>query len=782
MSNDRGSRRVRPLQVRIESGTADPATLRGRSGPPRPRGSLGVPTPPGREAEDSRSVPTSGPAPSSAAGGGFGRRPGGPDDPTIQPTDHLPRRQGAPQQGGTSVTAPGSDLPYGGDDDRYPDVDGGTVPPTVPLAPNGYAPPNGYAAANGYAASNGYAAANGYVASNGYAAPDGYEPLNGYANGHTQPIGYPQPDGYAAANGHGSANGTGHPDDGYGNAPVGHAPIGVVTGVRTPAAAPSWPVRGNVAGARGLAQFEPPRLPSSAFPELSPPTPVPGMPGARGGGVAAPELPVTPRVPGDHGSHRQGARRAHRPVRTASSAAAVVTRPAWMLGGWLLRDGVRPLLLGADLASCLIAVAILHRIPHWTVFLFTLLLVSLYWLGGLYRSRLSLSLLDDVPRIVGRWLAAVALTVLVESARARVDYGKEDVNWTMVVTALTALMVNLVLRAVSYYFVRVVRSQRRVAHRTLILGAGHVGEQIARNLLKRSEYGLQPIGFVDSHPLIDPETCAVPLLGGTEDLSEVLVREDVRNVVVAFGSVRESQMVDVIRTCDRLRCEIFLVPRLFELHQVEDDMDTVWGLPLVRLRRATYRSLGWHVKRLFDIGFALCSLSVLWPLMAAAAVAVRLEGGPGILFRQERVGADGRRFDVLKFRSLKPANDEESATNWNIKHDDRLGPCGRFLRKTSIDELPQLFNILRGEMSLVGPRPERPHFVAQFRQAYPRYIARHRVPSGLTGWAQVHGLRGDTSIADRAMFDNYYIENWSLWLDVKILIRTVGSVVRGQGG
>ncbi|HEX2809446.1 MAG TPA: exopolysaccharide biosynthesis polyprenyl glycosylphosphotransferase, partial [Kineosporiaceae bacterium] len=481
------------------------------------------------------------------------------------------------------------------------------------------------------------------------------------------------------------------------------------------------------------------------------------------------------------GSHRLGARRANRPVRSASSAAAVMTRPAWLLGGWLLRDGVRPLLLAADLTACGVATAIVHR-PHWTTFLFMALLVGLYGFGGLYRSRLSLSLLDDVPRIVGRWLAAVALTVLVQTARARADWGTDDVNWSMVITAMTAVIFILALRAIAYNFVRRVRSQRRVAHRTLILGAGHVGEQVARTLLKHSEYGLQPIGFVDNHPLIAPETCAVPLLGGTEHLADVLVREDVRNVVVAFGSVRESQMVDIIRTCDRLRCEIFLVPRLFELHQVSEDMDVVWGLPLVRLRRATYRSNGWHVKRMFDIAFASMALLMLWPLMLAAAIAVRLEGGPGILFRQERVGADGRRFDVLKFRSLRPVDDAESATNWNIKHDDRLGPVGRFLRTSSIDELPQLFNILRGEMSLVGPRPERPHFVAQFRQTYPRYVARHRVPSGLTGWAQVHGLRGDTSIADRAMFDNYYIENWSLWLDVKILLRTVSSVVRGQGG
>jgi exopolysaccharide biosynthesis polyprenyl glycosylphosphotransferase len=569
---------------------------------------------------------------------------------------------------------------------------------------------------------------------------------------------------------HGPATSTKAANGPVGAASVHPTPIGVVNGIRTGRTYTAGPSRpGTLAAPTTTAA-----APSSG----------PIVLGQVTSGVRAlsSTMPVERRSVAEQITGRLGARRANRPVRSASSAAAAVTRPAWLLGGWLLRDGVRPLLLAADLASCAIATAIVHHRPHWTVYLFSLLLVALYGLGGLYRSRLSLSLLDALPRLVGRWLAAVALTVLVQSARARADWGKEEVNWRMVVTAFTALILLITLRALAYNFVRVVRRERRVAHRTLILGAGHVGEQVARALLKHSEYGLQPIGFVDNHPLIDPETCAVPLLGDTLGLSEVLVREDVRNVVVAFGSVRESQMVDIIRTCDRLRCEIFLVPRLFELHQVSDDMDTVWGLPLVRLRRATYRSQGWHVKRLFDIVFALGSLLLLSPLMIAAAIAVRLEGGPGILFRQERVGADGRRFDVLKFRSLKPANDAESATNWNIKHDDRLGPVGRFLRKSSIDELPQLFNILRGEMSLVGPRPERPHFVAQFRQTYPRYVARHRVPSGLTGWAQVHGLRGDTSIADRAMFDNYYIENWSLWLDVKILIRTVGSVIRGQGG
>ena len=224
------------------------------------------------------------------------------------------------------------------------------------------------------------------------------------------------------------------------------------------------------------------------------------------------------------------------------------------------------------------------------------------------------------------------------------------------------------------------------------------------------------------------------------------------------------------------------MPRLFELHNANRYTDEIWGIPLVRVRRAVFRSPWWTVKRVADVVVAGVAFLCLSPVLAAVALAVRYEGGPDIIFRQQRVGIDGRPFDVLKFRSLKPVDETESQTNWNIKHDDRLGPVGRFIRATSLDELPQLWNIIRGDMSLVGPRPERPHFVEQFSSHIPRYTARHRVPAGLTGWAQAHGLRGDTSIEDRARFDNYYIENWSPWLDMKIVVKTVGQVVRRQGG
>ena len=441
----------------------------------------------------------------------------------------------------------------------------------------------------------------------------------------------------------------------------------------------------------------------------------------------------------------------------------------------LLRYGVRPLFGVLDLAAFASAVS-LSGPPLGLHVALLVLTVWLYASAGLYRPRLSLSVLDDLPSLVGRPLAAAAITT---TAGVALDT-RAPADALLVTAALTALFI-VVLRGLGYAMVRRCRRQGVVAHPTLVLGAGRVGGHIAKLLLEHPEYGLRPVGFLDADPLLAEADRPIPLLGGTEALASVIVEFGVHNVIVAFASAPESEMVAVIRTCDRLQTEIFFVPRLFELSNGAD-CDQVWGLPLVRLRRAAFRSPSWRVKRVADVVLAGTALVALFPVMAVCALAVRIEGGPGIFFSQERVGLDGRPFRVWKFRSLKPVSDDESQTRWNIAHDDRLGPVGRILRKTSLDELPQLWNIVRGDMSVVGPRPERPHFASQFAASFPRYDHRHRVPAGLTGWAQVHGLRGDTSIEDRARFDNYYIENWSLWTDAKIVVRTIGQVVRGGGG
>ena len=187
------------------------------------------------------------------------------------------------------------------------------------------------------------------------------------------------------------------------------------------------------------------------------------------------------------------------------------------------------------------------------------------------------------------------------------------------------------------------------------------------------------------------------------------------------------------------------------------------------------------LKRLSDVIFAAVALVVLSPVLLLCAVATLIDAGPGIFFRQERIGRGGKLIRVIKFRTMRPSDENESRTNWSIGDDPRVSRIGRFMRRTSLDELPQLWNVLRGDMTIVGPRPERPYFVEKFSTEYPDYAMRHRVPVGITGLAQVSGLRGDTPISDRARFDNYYIENWSLWLDAKVVMRTVVEVFRGGG-
>ncbi|MYS17193.1 sugar transferase, partial [Streptomyces sp. SID4982] len=186
-------------------------------------------------------------------------------------------------------------------------------------------------------------------------------------------------------------------------------------------------------------------------------------------------------------------------------------------------------------------------------------------------------------------------------------------------------------------------------------------------------------------------------------------------------------------------------------------------------------------KRLLDIGVSGALLLLAAPLLLGCALVLRLVEGPGVVFRQERIGQDGRPFTLLKFRTHRPVDEGESATRWSIAGERRMNPFCRFLRRTSLDELLQLWNVFRGDMSLVGPRPERPYFVTQFSQCYPGYAARHRMRVGITGLAQVSGLRGDTSIEDRARYDNAYIDNWSLWQDICILLRTAAAVVRSTG-
>src|SRR3954453_5681392 len=456
---------------------------------------------------------------------------------------------------------------------------------------------------------------------------------------------------------------------------------------------------------------------------------------------------------------------------SAVDAAAVPVRSHWR--GRLLNEHVRvAALLAFDTIAFVATVTAMGVGTHLAVVYYAAVVAG-FVAAGMYRPRLLLSALDDVPCVVAAFGAGAIAVVTVYNAVVG------SVPSRVLVAAPVLIVAALTARAVAYAGLHWARRTGLVTHRALLVGGGRVANGLSQELIEHPEYGLTPVGYLDDRPLVGASDWPVPCVGGCEDLANVIRKLDVGNVIVAFGSGRESAMVDVLRTCDRFECDILYVPRLFELSAAGRTMDLVWGTTLVRLPRAPFRSPAWQVKRLIDIVLSGLALVVMAPVMLVCALLVKINVGSPVLFRQQRLGLDQKPFTLYKFCTLRPGSSQEGS--WSIADDARVGRVGRLLRRTSLDELPQLWNVLRGDMSLVGPRPERPVFAARFGEEIPRYAARHRFPAGLTGLAQVHGLRGDTSIAHRARFDNLYIENWSLWGDAKILLRTVGQLFRASG-
>ena len=388
-------------------------------------------------------------------------------------------------------------------------------------------------------------------------------------------------------------------------------------------------------------------------------------------------------------------------------------------------------------------------------------------LPGRHRARLTPRVGDDLPHLAMRiGVAVIILSLWTDLTEAKAKTG----------VALLVVCASVVTaRAVAYAIEHAARATRIVSEPTLIVGHGEVAEHLDAILRDHPEFGLLPVGFVDDGHDVDASSGVV---GTVAELETVMARHGVRRVIIAFGNRRSADMVRILRACGEARAVVYVVPRFFQLAPVPQspDVDDVWGIPLVRMRRSIFRPAARFTKRAFDLLVATALLVLLSPLLAVVALAVKRSSPGPVLFRQTRVSKHGRLFDVLKFRTMEVNDDSDEL--WNPVGDNRVTRVGRLLRNTSIDELPQLWNVVRGDMSLVGPRPERPVFVDRFATENAHYEDRQRVPAGVTGWAQIHGLRGDTSIDERTTFDNYYIENWSLLLDLVILGRTVTAVVR----
>jgi exopolysaccharide biosynthesis polyprenyl glycosylphosphotransferase len=431
--------------------------------------------------------------------------------------------------------------------------------------------------------------------------------------------------------------------------------------------------------------------------------------------------------------------------------------------GWPAHAVALPLVDLFGLAAA-VAVTGYWRLP---AALYVLAVLAILAASGLHRLRICLRAADQAGRI----MTAAALPLLVLLIWLPAGLAVRLALWSGGLV--------IVFRIAACTALRAAHRRGLLTEAALVVGAGTFGAHIGGLLLEHPELGLRPLGFLDAGP--PRRDLALPTLGTPADLAEVVARLGIRRVIVCYAACKDEDLVTVLRASASLRADVCVVPRLYELGAAVPRacLDEIWGIPLIRLRRLGHSPASLRLKRAFDVVVAAILLAAAAPLLLVLAIAIRLQSGQAPLFRQARVTGDGQNASILKLRTLSDYGDPD--TCWTVPVQD-TSTLGRWLRATHLDELPQLVNVLRGEMSLVGPRPERPYFAEQFSHDIPRYSDRTRMPAGITGWAQVHGLHGDTSMFERARFDNQYIEYWSPWLDVIILARTLAaSISRGPG-
>jgi exopolysaccharide biosynthesis polyprenyl glycosylphosphotransferase len=369
------------------------------------------------------------------------------------------------------------------------------------------------------------------------------------------------------------------------------------------------------------------------------------------------------------------------------------------------------------------------------------------------------------------WLAALSFTFFVYRAL-------EPPRLMLVYWALLSIGLVWAMRVAQQCVEHHAHRRGRDLERVLIVGDGKQAQLVEAKIRSAPELGYRIVGYIGNGV---PSARVQPVLGGLRDVPRVVREQGVGEVIIAWAGISHPELVDIIAGCTEQRVDIKIFPDIFELMAREVETSELTGLPLMRVRDVTLRGWMRFLKRALDVGISWTLLVFLSPLLLVMALLVKLTSRHGpVLYVQERVGLDGKPFYMLKFRSMRPDAEAESGPVWTSPNDPRRTRLGEIIRRFSLDEFPQLVNVLVGEMSLVGPRPERPEFVAQFANLVPRYRERHMEKAGMTGWAQVNGLRGQTSIVERTEYDLFYVETWSLAFDVKILLKTLAAVIHDR--
>ncbi|RAP53972.1 MAG: undecaprenyl-phosphate glucose phosphotransferase [Methanosphaera sp. rholeuAM130] len=348
---------------------------------------------------------------------------------------------------------------------------------------------------------------------------------------------------------------------------------------------------------------------------------------------------------------------------------------------------------------------------------------------------------------------------------------------------VSILMVTFVLAVIERALLRLtLRKFRKEGFNikyVLIIGAGEVGTKLADTIKVNTYLGYKIMGFLDDY--VEGTVNDVEIIGKIADIEKILASNIVDRVIVSISPRHYDLLENIINTCEKMGVRADIVPDYYRYVTSNFTVELIDDIPLISVRNLpldiTSNNL---IKRAFDIIFVIVVSIIISPLLIIVALAVKFTSPGPIIYKQERVGKNGRIFDIYKFRSMTIENEYIDDQKWTQKDDPRVTNFGKFIRKTSIDELPQFYNILKGDMSLIGPRPERPYFVRKFRESVPKYMIKHHVRPGMAGWAQINGYRGNTSIVKRIEYDIFYVENWSIWLDIKIFFKTIPMLLFDQ--
>ena len=404
----------------------------------------------------------------------------------------------------------------------------------------------------------------------------------------------------------------------------------------------------------------------------------------------------------------------------------------------------------------------------------SVLILGVFFTRRMYQRRRQISHLDEFFRIIVLNSLALLFTVATLTLLfPNFNYHRSLLfyAWSFNIVLLT------VVRSIHAQIQWQAQSKGIGDDRVLLIGAGEVGEMLLQKIMGNPKMGYQVVGMVSKReaPIADGH---VPTLGGIADIPRIIEEFNVDEVIIGMPESSHQELVNIISLCEREKVGIRVFPDVFQIMASEVSIGDLGGMPLLTIRDVALQGWKLTLKRGLDVvlsGFALILTS---PFLLLTALLVKLDSSGPVFYVQERMGLDAKPFKMIKFRSMR-LDAEEEGPGWTVEDDPRRTKLGTIMRRFNIDELPQLVNVFVGDMSLVGPRPERPVYVEQFRQSIPRYMDRHREKAGITGWAQVNGLRGDTSIVERTKYDLWYIENWSVALDIKIIIRTAVQTIVG---